>query len=286
MPKRRLGRGLEAIIRGTNLLEIEGEKDELIRLPAEVIRPNRFQPRKDFDPESIAELAESIREKGIVQPLVVRRTGDGYELVFGERRLRAAKRLGLEKVPCVLVDIEDRELLEIALVENLQREDLNPIEEGMAYQALVESFGMSQADVAAKVGKSRSAIANAMRLLKLPERIRQLIVEGKITGGHARALLAVHGESEQVALAQKILKGGLTVRFAEESAREKEKEKAKRRAGAGRDPRLEALEEAMRNLLGAMVRIRMGRAGAGTVEIRFASHDDLNRILEILGVEI
>jgi ParB family chromosome partitioning protein len=284
MPKRRLGKGLEAIIKSTSLLEIEGEKEELIRLPVRAIRPNRFQPRKDFDEESISELADSIREKGIVQPLVVRKAGDGYELVFGERRLRAAKKLALEKVPCVLMDVDDRELLEIALVENLQREDLNPIEEGMAYQALMERFSLSQSDVAAKVGKSRSAVANAVRLLKLPERIRRMILEGKITSGHARALLAVHGESEQCALAEKILKGGLSVRLAEDGARDRGK--GRRKARSGTDPRVSALEEAFRDLLGTMVRIRMGRGGMGKVEIHFTSHDDLNRILDILGIEI
>jgi ParB family chromosome partitioning protein len=284
MPKRRLGKGLEAIIRSTSLLEIDEQKEELIRLPVEIISPNRFQPRKDFDDESISELAESIREKGIVQPLVVRKMGDGYELVFGERRLRAARKLALEKVPCIIVDIDDRELLEIALVENIQREDLNLIEEALAYQALMEQFGMSQADVAAKVGKSRSAVANAVRLLRLPERIQHMILEGKITGGHARALLAVHGESAQMSLAQKILKGGLTVRYAEETARDPEKRR--RRSGPIVDPRVSALEEAFRHLLGTLVRIRMGKEGAGRVEIHFTSHDDLNRILEVLRVEL
>jgi ParB family chromosome partitioning protein len=205
MPKRRLGKGLEAIIRNTNFLEIEGEKDELIRLPVSSIQPNRFQPRKNFSEDSINELAESIREKGIVQPLVVRHLEEGYELVIGERRLRAADKLGLEAVPCILIDVEDRELLEIAIVENVQREDLNPIEEGEAYQALIDQFGMSQAEVAERVGKSRSTVANTLRLLKLPDKIRQYLLNGRLTSGHARAILSVDGDDERLILAEKIL---------------------------------------------------------------------------------
>ncbi|MFQ6103957.1 MAG: ParB/RepB/Spo0J family partition protein [Candidatus Glassbacteria bacterium] len=289
MPKRRLGKGLEAIIRNTNFLEIEGEKDELIRLPVNSIQPNRFQPRKEFGEEDIRELAESIKEKGIVQPLVVRRSEGGYELVIGERRLRAAKVLGLEKVPCVLVEIEDRELLEIALVENLQREDLNPIEEGMAYRTLMDRFGMSQSDVAEKVGKKRSTVANTVRLLKLPEKIKEYIVQGKLTGGHARALLAVDGDDERISMAEKILRDNLSVRVVEVEAREKTAGREKGVAAKPKfaeDRRLAALEEAFQSNLGTMVRIRMRPDGRGRLEIHFYSEEDLSRLCEALGVQI
>ncbi len=285
MPKRRLGKGLEAIIKNTNFLEIEGEKDELLRLPIRLIKPNRFQPRREFSDESISELADSIRENGIVQPLLVRQTEDGYELIIGERRLRAAKKLELETVPCVLVEIEDRELLEIALVENVQREDLNPIEEGMAYQDLMNRFGMSQTEVASKVGKNRSTIANAVRLLKLPGKIRGYLSGGKLTGGHARAILAVEGDEEQITLAERILKDNLSVRAAEDVAKERIPEGARSRRRSV-EPRITALEDAFQAVLGTMVRIKMGGPGRGKLEIHFYSEEDLNRLCDLLGVEI
>ncbi len=286
MPKRRLGKGLEAIIRNTNLLEIDGEKDELIRLPAEAIQPNPYQPRREFDEARIAELADSIREQGIVQPLVVRQRGDGYELVIGERRLRAARKLGLASVPCILVEVEDRELLEIALVENLQRENLNPIEEAMAYQALMDRFEMNQSEVAEKVGRSRPAVANALRLLKLPEKIRGYLLHGRLTGGHARAILTLDDEEEQVRLAEKIVEEDLSVREVEETARRKTAGSRSPRTGSPADPRIGALEEALRNHLGTMVRIRMGRTGSGKLEIHFYSEDDLGRLCDELGIEL
>jgi ParB family chromosome partitioning protein len=286
MPKRRLGKGLEAIISSTNLLEIEGEKGELIRLPVDAIRPNPFQPRREFDEERIAELADSIREQGIVQPLVVRQRGDGYELIVGERRLRAARKLGLTGVPCILAELEDRELLELALVENLQREDLNPVEEAMAYQTLMDRFSMNQSDVAEKVGKSRSAVANAIRLLKLPEQVRTHLLEGRLTGGHARAILALDDEQEQIRLAEKILNEHLSVRVVEEAARRRTAGGGRSRAGRQADPRIGALEEALRNRLGTMVRVSMDRAGKGKLEIHFYSEEDLGRLCDELGVEL
>jgi len=284
MPKRRLGKGLEAIIRNTNFLEIEGEKDELIRLPVSAIQPNRLQPRKEFDEDNLRELAESIREKGIVQPLVVRQMENGYELVIGERRLRAAAKLGLETVPCLLVEVEDRELLEIALVENIQRENLNPIEEGEAYKALLDRFGMSQAEIAERVGKNRSTIANTLRLLKLPEKIRQYMLSGRLTSGHARAILSVEGDDERIMLAEKILQDNLSVRLAESSA--KGTVSVRERGAMQSDPRLTALEEALQSYFGTMVRIRMKSGGKGKLEVNFYSTEDLNRLCEILGIEI
>lgn len=286
MPKRRLGKGLEAIIRNTNLLEIDGEKDELIRLPVDAISPNRFQPRREFDDARITELADSIREQGIVQPLVVRQRDEGYELVIGERRLRAAREIGLTSVPCILAELEDRELLEIALVENLQREDLNPIEEAMAYQSLMDQFEMNQSEVAEKVGKSRSAVANAVRLLKLPEQVREHLLRGRLTGGHARAILALDDEKEQVRLAEKILEEKLPVRVAEEEARRGSTGKSRPRREEPADPRTEALEEAFRNRLGTKVRLSMDAAGKGKLEIHFYSEDDLGRLCDDLGIEI
>jgi len=284
MPKRRLGKGLEAIIRNTNFLEIEGEKDELIRLPVSSIQPNRFQPRKNFSDDSINELAESIREKGIVQPLVVRHLDDGYELVIGERRLRAAAKLGLEVVPCLLIDVEDRELLEIAIVENVQREDLNPIEEGEAYQALIDQFGMSQVEVAERVGKNRSTVANTLRLLKLPEKIREYLLGGRLTSGHARAILSVDGENERIMLAERILQDNLSVRMAESAAGGELT--TSRRAAEQTNPRLASLEEAFQAYFGTKVRIRLKNAGKGTLEVHFYSEDDLNRLCEVLGIEL
>ncbi len=265
----------------------EEELGNLIQLPIGEIRPNPYQPRIDFDMEKIEELANSIEEKGILQPLIVSRRADGFDLVVGERRLRAASRAGLSEVPCVIMEVPDEELLEVALVENLQREDLDSIEEARAFELMMEKFGMSHEEVARRVGKSRSTVSNALRLLKLPEAIRRLLREGRLTAGHARTLLGIENPDEQMRIANDMVEKGLSVREAEERRRV-----VTESSGAGRrtlprrpvDPRIRQVEAELQRYFGTLVKVKGSQKGS--IVIRYYSMEDLNRILEILDVEI
>ncbi len=214
--KRGLGRGLDALIEKVE----EKKPEEPVRtLPIDRLRPNRFQPRTHFDDAAIAELAESIRAQGIIQPLVVAPEGEGWAIIAGERRWRAARRAGLEAVPVVIRQVaDDRELLELALVENLQRSDLNPVEEAEAYSALQEKFGLSQEEVAARVGKARTTVTNALRLLRLPDEVLDLLREGRLTAGQARPLLALADHDAQITLADRAVREGLSARDLERLA--------------------------------------------------------------------
>jgi ParB family chromosome partitioning protein len=239
--------------------------------------PNPYQPRKTFNPEALQELADSIKEHGVIQPLVVTRTANGYELVVGERRFRASVLAGLLKVPAIVkAELEDQTKLEVALIENIQRQELNPIEEAQAYERLIKTFNITQDEVAKKVGKSRPAITNTLRLLNLPAEIQRAVIEGKISEGHGRALLGLPGAEKQLFMYKMILEQGLNVRQVESKVREVTKARAM--DAASPDPKLIALESELRGKLGTQVKIsRQGRGGRITIE--FFSDEELDDIV-------
>jgi ParB family transcriptional regulator, chromosome partitioning protein len=280
--RRGLGRGLSALIATGD--SVGGLKFE--ELPTSAIRPNTRQPRRSFPEAGIKELAASIREVGILQPLVVRSTEGGFELIAGERRLRAAKEAGLDRVPVLIRQAGDNESVELALVENLQREDLNPLETAAAYQALMEGFGLTKEQLAHRLGKSRAAVTNTLRLAQLPDRITTLLADGKVTEGHARALLGLETEEQMIRLAGRIQAEKLSVRRTEELVREY-------LSGTQMTPQMEPEEKSavpsefdkasrlMREALELPVRVRPLRSG-GKVEIRFREKEELDAIITLL----
>jgi len=275
-----LGRGLGALIPGGSAVERKG----VIMLGIEEIQPDRGQPRRYFDEIRILELSESIRANGVLQPLLVRRDGEGYAIVAGERRWRAAQRAGLRELPCIVRDVSDPQAFELALIENIQREDLNAIEEAEAYQRLIEYHGLTQEELAQRVGKDRSTIANALRLLRLPEPIKLAMSSGALGMGHARALLALGDETDLRRAAEKVMNEALSVREVEQLVQRLKGKKVIRqeRVRAG-SVQLRHVVEKLQRKLGAKVALR-DRDGAGTVEIRYHSHAELDRILQsILG---
>ena len=272
--KRGLGRGLDALI--------EKPPAESVRsLPVASLRPNRLQPRTHFDETAIEELTESIRAQGIVQPLVVTPEGEGWTIIAGERRWRAARRAGLEEVPVVVREVVDaRELLELALVENLQRSDLNPLEEAEAYAALQEKFSLSQEEVAGRVGKARTTVTNSLRLLRLPEEVRDLLREGKLTAGQARPLLALPGEEEQIRLAARAVREGLSARDLERLAAPRERPQPKK-PDRPVEVHTAAAEEKLTRRLQTRVEIRRQGKG-GHLRIYFHSEEELMRLYDVL----
>jgi len=276
-----LGKGLSALIT-SNMIE-EGE--QVTEVLISEIRANPYQPRKEFAAEAIAELAESIKEHGIIQPLIVRKSIKGYELVAGERRLRAAKEAGLKKVPTIVKTYSDQQLMEIALIENLQRENLNPLEEAEAYDQLIKHYDYTQEALAQRVGKSRPHVANMLRLLQLPPKIRELVSVGALSMGHARALLAVEDEKTQWQLADAVVQKGLSVRQLEELVKQQiVSRETKKKKTPKKEPVLIQLEERLRTRLGTLVQIKKS-AKKGKIEIEFYSNDDLQRIIELLEAE-
>jgi ParB family chromosome partitioning protein len=276
-----LGRGLSALLPQAETAVVEpGQATGLTEIAVEDIHPNPRQPRTIFRREELEELADSIREQGVLQPVVVRpREQGGYELLVGERRLRASKLAGAHRVPAIIRQVDDRQALEQALVENVQRADLGPLEEAQAYRNLVDLFELTQEEAARRVGKSRVHITNTLRLLDLPEEIKILIAEGTLQAGHARALLAIKDSARQIAAARRAVERGLTVRQIEELARTEQPA-----AQAEREPRRRRhpdLEESLTDHLGTDVRIEAGR-GRGRIVISFGSRDDLHRIVELL----
>lgn len=270
-------KGLEALLPGVRPDPAAGEQVE--QIPVERIRPNPYQPRRQFDPDALAELVESVRQHGIVQPLLVRPEGDGYRLVAGERRWRAAQAAGLATVPAVVREFSDVEMMEIALVENLQREDLNPIEEAQGYRTLSEELGLTQEQISQRVGKSRSHIANLMRLLSLPDDLRRLVAEGKLSTGHAKVLLGVGSAAEMRRLAAQVLAEGLTVRQLEDRiAQRPARSRRSRRVTGPPAPEVEDLVNRLQRALNTRVAIR-GRGARGQIVIEYYSWDDLERIL-------
>jgi ParB family chromosome partitioning protein len=277
--KKGLGRGLGALISAAESPQEPAES----AVNVDRIVPNPFQPRRVFDAEKIAELAASIREHGVIQPLVVRLNGTGgYELVAGERRLRAAKQAGLTEVPVVIREAADDAMLALALIENLQREDLNAIEEAEGYKRLQEDFGLSQEEIADKVGKSRPAVANALRLLNLPKQVRDDIAAGRLAAGQARALLALASEAAIVAAAREVIAKGLTARAAEKLAA-RMKTGGRKRQPAPLDADVRALIERLQRSLGTRVRFVPARGGRGRIEIEYYSAAELDRLIERLA---
>jgi ParB family transcriptional regulator, chromosome partitioning protein len=274
--RKALGRGLSALIP-----EPEGPAAPAAgEVPIDVLDPNPFQPRSTIDPTRLAELAASIRESGIVQPLLVRRRGERYEIIAGERRFRAAQSIGLATVPVTVREVADEHLLELALVENIQREELNPIEEAQAFHRLQDEFRLSQEEIARRVGRDRTTIANTLRLLRLPRELREMVADARLDAGHARALLALDRAEDQVALGREAARKGLSVREVE---RRVALQRAPREAGGRprKDPNTRAAEERLRAALGARVEIaRRGRSGQ--IRIVFAGEAELNRIFELL----
>ncbi len=279
MIKKGLGKGIGAL-----LPVIADERKSYFLCPIEDIRPHAGQPRKTFTPAKLEELAASIREKGIIQPLVVRETNGHYVLIAGERRWRAAQKAGLHEVPVVIQDVSDDVAMEMALIENIQREDLNAVEEADAYRSLMDQFSLSQEEVAKRVGKERSTVANSLRLLRLPDDIQRDIIEERLTMGHARALLALDDETIQRVARDQVLKAQLNVRSTEALVKRLKGEagQPKKKAPAA-DIHLADLENQLRRRFQAKVKLKTGSRG-GAIEIPFASQDELSRLIELMLV--
>ncbi|MCD6234030.1 MAG: hypothetical protein DRP86_05875 [Candidatus Neomarinimicrobiota bacterium] len=276
-----LGRGLSAMIPN---FETEDARENLNEIKLSLISMNPLQPRKLFDETVMDELVNSIREKGVIQPVTVRKKGEGYELIAGERRVRAARIVGLHTIPAYVIDVaSDEEMMELALIENIQREDLNPVDEALGYSLLIEKYGISQEAVASKVGKNRTTITNSIRLLKLPEEILNGLRDRKITTGHARALLGLESPKQQLTLYQKIIQEGLSVRNVEEWVRkisERGHRPQKETKTRLKNPWHRKIESLLQQTLGTRVRIRPSIRG-GKLEIDYYSPEDLERLMEL-----
>jgi ParB family chromosome partitioning protein len=291
-----LGKGLSALFPGDEDLpaglrdgtaDAPGAGERALNIPLEKLRANPDQPRKYFDEHELAELADSIRSHGVIQPLLVEEAGDGtWLIVAGERRWRAARLAGLTEIPALVRSYSEEKRREISLIENIQRSDLNPLEEAAAYKALMELTGLSQDETAARVGKNRSTVANALRLLKLPPAAREALERGALTAGHGRAILSVNAEADQERLLEEILQRGLSVRETEQRAAALNAAPAKtakpKPAPPGRDPELNAMEDRFREKLGTKVAIS-GDMRKGCISIEYYSADDLDRLLDLLG---
>lgn len=274
--KKRLGRGLEALI------TIEDEKEDgIMDVRINDIEPNKDQPRKDFDEGKLDELAESIKRHGIVQPIVVRKENDIYRIIAGERRWRAAKHAGLKNVPVIIKDLDDREIIEVALIENLQREDLNPIEEAEAYERLIKEFKLKQEEISEIVGKSRPAVANSLRLLGLNKEVREKLITGEITSGHGRALLMLEDSELQISTMNEIIENKYTVRETEKLIKKLNERKLseKEREKKEKDPEIKNLEEVLQSILGTKVRLNHSKNN-GKIIIEYYSKEELERIIE------
>jgi ParB family chromosome partitioning protein len=273
-----LGRGLSALLTPTVSAPLTGSS-AILEIPVAAISPNPLQPRKRFGDEALAELSASMKRSGVLQPVVVRRSGSGYQLIVGERRWRAARMAGLERIPALVRETADAEGLELALVENLLREDLNPIEEAEAYQRLLAEFGWTQEELAAKVGKDRSSVANGLRLLRLPAPIQDDLRAGRLAMGHARALLSLASEAEQLRLRDEILAHSWSVRTTEEGVQTRRVTVSRR--VPRRSPDITALEDRLREALATRVRV-VGNERRGRIEVVYTSSDELDRLTETL----
>ena len=274
-----LGRGLGALLSASGPSAPEAAPAVAIDLPIEAIVPNPQQPRKDFDDKSLRDLSASMSQSGVLQPVVVRRLGNGYQLIVGERRWRAAKLAGLTRIPAVVREASDAQSLELALVENLLREDLNPIEEAEGYQRLLAEFGWTQEELAQRVARDRSSIANCLRLLKLPDLIQADLRAGRLTMGHARALLSLASPGEQLKLREEILAHSWSVRATEQGVQAKRARPTRRQLR--RSPELAAVEDALRGVLATRVRL-IGNERAGRIEIVYSSREELDRLAELI----
>lgn len=290
-----LGRGLSALIpeeveenKSDNVIVKEVVKEVVVKEPAESklrlsqIEPNREQPRKAFDEDALIELSESIKQYGVLQPLLVQKKDDYYEIIAGERRWRAAKLAGVKEVPVVIKDYSTQEVMEIALIENIQREDLNPIEEARAYQRLIKDYRLKQDEVAEKVSKSRAAITNSLRLLKLDERVQEMVMEGKLSNGHARTIIGIEDGDKQYLVAQKIFDEKLSVRETEKLMKELDKPEKPEKQKPENDFVYRDLEEKIRKIMGTKVIIKNKNNNKGKIEIEYYSQAELERIYEML----
>jgi ParB family chromosome partitioning protein len=280
MKRKALGKGLSALLPGSDDEVARGEPSTTAEVPIGSLDPNPFQPRTHLAPERLAELADSIRESGIVQPILVRPVGERYQIIAGERRFRAAQKVGLASVPVVVREVPDDHLLELALIENIQREELTPLEEAHAFQRLQEDFHLSQEEVARRVGRDRSTVANAVRLLRLPREIREIVGSGGLQAGHARALLALERGEDQIALAREAARKGLSVREVERRVALLRAPRS-RSAGPRRDPNTRAAEERLRAALGTRIQITR-RGKGGVLRIAFGSEAELQRVYEAI----
>lgn len=289
--KRALGRGLEELFNNENLdlqsmenkIYESATNEEIVEIPLEELRPNPYQPRKVFDEEALQDLADSIKEHGVFQPIIIKKSIKGYEIIAGERRYRASKIAGLTKIPAIIRNFTDEQMMEIALLENLQRENLNAIEEAIAYKKMIQNLGITQEELAKKVGKSRSHVTNIIGLLRLPQEVQQLVADSKITMGHARALSKLESEEEMKALANKIIDEHLPVRQTEEdlsSDKIEKKVKISRVNNNLNTREFKYVEDLLRDKLDTKVRIKEKK-----IEISFTNVADLNRILEVLNVK-
>lgn len=283
MSERRLGRGLEALL-GPMSREEAAQSGTLRDIAVDQLRPNPYQPRRDFDETGLRELASSIDSSGLLQPVVVRETGDGFQLIAGERRWRAVEQLGWSTVPAVVRTADDQTLLTLALIENLQRDDLNPIDEAEGYDRLMTEFGLSAVEVARLVGRDRSTVTNTLRLLKLPTEVQQQVRVGTLTAGHGRALLSLPSAAAMRALAERAVDQGWSVREIEAQARRGARPRSVRKGGGPHAASVEArrIEEALRLHLGTDVRVTAKRRGRGQLTISYYSNDDLARLLELI----
>lgn len=290
--KNALGKGLNVLIpeggpsqpvkRRSRTASKEKAKEMNSMVDINSIEPNRNQPRKKFDEESLQELADSIKQFGLIQPIVVQKKDDYYEIIAGERRWRAAKIAGLKEVPVLVKEYTDHEVLEISLIENIQREDLNPIEEAQAFQMLMEDFSLKQEEIAKKVSKSRSAITNSLRLLKLTPEVQKMVVEGLLSMGHARALLAITDPEKQIEIAKKVCEEGLSVRDIEKLVKKMSKPEPEEKEEDPFRYLYDDMEEKLKQILGSKVTIKNQKNNKGKIEIEYYSQDDLERIVEIL----
>jgi ParB family chromosome partitioning protein len=278
--KRALGRGLGALIPPRELESSAAGTEAVLQIPISKIRTNRYQPRLEFNVERLNDLINSIREKGVVQPVLVRRSADGYEIIAGERRLRAVKSLGIEKIPAIVKDVQDVDMLEISLIENIQREELNAIEEAKAFQRFITDFGFTQDKIAKVLGKDRSTIANTIRLLSLPQKIQDFISKDVITAGHAKAILSLPTETDQLRVCNLIIKKGLSVRESENLV--SKRILGPRRREAKKEGEITDIENRLQQYLGTRVKIFHGKR-RGRIQIEYYSTEDLNRILDIIS---
>ena len=274
-----LGKGLNAL-----LPESEEASGPLDSIDINRIKPNKEQPRKYFDEEKIYMLSESIKEHGMIQPIIVKKDGDDYRIIAGERRWRAARKAGLKEIPVIMMDLSEKDVLEISLIENIQRQDLNPMEEASAFKRLLDDFNLTQEDLSKKLGKSRTAIANTIRLLNLDSRVQEFLIEGILSEGHGRALLGLENYDEQYLASQKVIDFSLSVRETEHLVAGYHTEKVERNKKA-LDPYLADLEKRLGEALGTRVKFKAKAKNKGKIEIEYYSSDELERILEFLKVE-
>lgn len=294
MAARGLGKGLDSLIpnamgeakakkeTGREVKAEGGEKGTIVKIT--MVEPNRKQPRKNFDEDALQELSDSIKQFGMIQPILVQDRKDHYEIIAGERRWRAAKLAGLKEVPVIIRNYTEQEIMEISLIENIQREDLNPIEEALAYKRLLEEFHLKQDEVAERVSKSRAAVTNSIRLLKLGDEVQQMVIDDMISTGHARALLAVEDREEQYTLAQKIFDEKLSVRDVEKLVKNLHKPaKPKKQDDKSMQAIYQDIEEKLKQKLSTKVTVTPRGEGAGKIEIEFYNHEDLDRLLDMIG---